>query len=153
MTLDRFRKKGGFLQLVQIVESTEPSKRKNLLHLVASEDPGWAHLIRLKVLSLDRILTWPREVLASILVDIPDSALIPLICGGSEDVRAKILLALERSRSQKMLEHSRGVSSSPAEQFAASVEIIQYIRGLVASGHLDFSFFDPSLVIDEKIAA
>ena len=64
MMLSRFRKPGGFMQLLALIESCDPSKQKNLLSLVGPEDPGWAHLLKVKALTFDRIRSWPAPVLS-----------------------------------------------------------------------------------------
>src|SRR5690349_9430773 len=73
--LNRFRKPGGFLQLLALIETCEPAKQKSLMHLVGTEDPGWAHLVKLKILTMERIFSWPQEILMEITPHLPDQVL------------------------------------------------------------------------------
>ena len=71
-TLSRFRKPGGFQQLLMLIETCDPDKQKSLMHLIGTEDPGWAHLVKIKALTFERIMTWPTEILMEITPHLQD---------------------------------------------------------------------------------
>lgn len=153
VTLDRFRIKGGFQQLVQIVETTEPVKRKNILHLVSVEDPGWAHLLKMKTLNLDRIFSWPREVLQEVLPTVSDAVLVVIYQSLVDTQKPKLVLSVPQKRMDRVLQDAKTQVPTPHESFAATVQLIQAVRALESQKIIDFSHFDPSLVIDEQIAS
>ena len=151
--LNRFKKQGGFIQLLQLIESTEPSKQKSLLHLVGQEDPGWAHLVRLKSLTADRILNWPNEVLSKILSHLSSPVIAVLYNNGSESQRTKILLCLPQRIVREVQELATNIPSGTSEVTTAQLKLVQTSRDLNNSGQIDFLKFDPSLHVEHKLVA
>lgn len=151
--LTRFRKPGGFQQLLALIETCDPIKQKNLLHLVGSEDPGWAHLVRSKCLTLDRVLGWPPEILMEITPYIPDKILLCLISVIRGDQLEKLKAAIPHMQMRSMMETTNSQVITPSEQAASAVKLIQIVRSLEAEGKLKFQTFDPLLVVDPSLAA
>jgi flagellar motor switch protein FliG len=156
--LSRFRKQGGFFQLVLVIETCEPEKRKNLMKLVASENPGWAHLISKKILSLEKILAFPDHILMEILPHFSLQMLAVLYCGVGPDLRARIISGLSAKGSRDLQSavdsYKASHKSATSDEFgAASVKLVQLVRDLEADNVINFQLFDPTLVIDPKIAS
>jgi flagellar motor switch protein FliG len=151
--LNRFRKKGGFLQLVQLIETTEVSKQKNLLHLVGQEDPGWAHLVRTKTLSTQRIFSWSTDVLYKILPELHIQQLAVLYVTGNDERRAKILASIPSLLVRQVQDFSITSEVAEAQRFSAEIKLIQLVRNMHSEGALDFNRFDPSLVIEASLVA
>lgn len=157
--LNRFRKPGGFQQLLSLIETCEPNKQKDLLHLVGSEDPGWAHLVKSKSLTFDRILSWPVEVLMEVTPHLPDKILaIAYLMAEQQSshghlLHEKWLKSLPSMKAREVHSLSVGLAVTPAEQAASSIKIIQTVRDLEAKGQIRFSQFDPSLEVDKRLAA
>lgn len=152
--LSRFRKPGGFMQLLALIESCDPTKQKNLLGLVGAEDPGWAHLLKTKALSLDRILSWPTEVLMEITVVLPDRVLAMAYKAMNEgEQQDRWLSSLSDFKAKEIQELAGNIETSVNEEHAAVIKIIQTVRELEANGKLKFAKFAPELVVDPRIAA
>lgn len=151
--LTRFRKPGGFSQLLALIETCDPVKQKNLLHLVGSEDPGWAHLVRSKCLTFERVLSWPPEVLLEIVPYIPEKVLICLISSVSGDQLAKLKGAISHSQMRTLTDSKNSMVITPAEHAASAVKLIQIVRALEAEGKIKFQTFDPLLMVDPSLAA
>lgn len=158
--LGRFRKPGGFQQLLTLIETCDPAKQKNLMHLVGTEDPGWAHLVKVKTLTFERILSWPQEVLMEITPHLPDQILATayqmaelLSPTGRPQLQEKWINSLPsmKAREVKSLSNDRKVTA--AEEASTSIKVIQTVRELEAKGKIRFSNFDPTLEIDKRIAA
>lgn len=152
-TLARFRKSGGILQLIQLIECSEPEKQKHLLDLVGKEDPGWAYLIQLKKLSLERIFTWPDEVLTRILCSYPPAFAVNLhyvLPGENAEKLRRCLPSDQRKEFESLRGEARPGSQ---EAWVAQVKFIQLTRELCNSGEIRLSFFDPVLEIDSRLAA
>ncbi len=167
--LARFRKPGGFQQLRTLIETCEPTKQKALLQLIASEDPGWAHLVQVKTLSFSRILSWPVEILMELTPPLPDLALAT-IYKMAEELSKSPQSSQSRSSSEAPL-HEKWLQSLPAikarevhllstninfaagDQMAAAIRLIQTARELEAKGQIRVSQFDPTLELDKDIAA
>lgn len=64
--LARYRKPGGFVQLLKLIETSQSPKQEKLLEAVEKEDPEWAQLIRVKKLSSPMVLSWDNETLVTI---------------------------------------------------------------------------------------
>lgn len=152
--LNRFRKSGGFTQLLVLLESCDSEKQKQLLHLIATEDPGWAHLVKLKVLTVDKILNWPNSVLQEITPHIPDSLHLSLLLSFNQTPQQdKWLQALPTMRGRDLRERMTHYKENPQEAVSASIKLIQIIRELETEGKIVFKNFDPSLVVDHRLVA
>jgi flagellar motor switch protein FliG len=151
--LSQFQKQGGFRQLLQLVELSDPLKQKNLFHLIAQEDPGWAHLIRVKMLTLDKVLAWPPAILVQVISPLPIPLLSQLYAQVSENHR-QILDQCLTVRSQRELREFREThGSEPLELWAAQVKLLQCIREMESLGLLSLSEIDPTLVWEQNLAA
>ena len=152
-TLTRFRKKGGFMQLVQLIETCEPGKKENLIHLIASEDPGWAHLVRSKTLSVERILDWPQEILMEILPKLPPSITATLMLSTTDYIREKLEKCIPRSQVLEIREAQDRLRVTAGEKFAASVKLFHVVREMETRGEINFATLDPLLMVDSRLVA
>lgn len=157
--LTRFRKPGGFQQLLVLIETCDPVKQRSLMHLIGTEDPGWAHLVKLKALTFERVLSWPVEILQEITTDLPVQILATAyqmaghISKTEEDLQAKWLQSLPVMKAREVQELSRLATFSSSEQTAAAIRVLQMVREVEGKGRIRFSTFDPLLEIDKQIAA
>lgn len=158
--LSRFRKPGGFQQLLTLIETCEPAKQKNLLHLVGVEDPGWAHLVKIKTITFERVLSWPSEVLMEITPHLPDNVLAisfrmaeSLSKPDLTPLHEKWIESLPAMKAKEIRSLADGKEISLGEQITASIKVVQTVRELEARGKIRFANFDPILEIDTRIAA
>jgi len=152
--LKQFRQPGGFQQLLQVLEISEPTKQRGMLQLVALEDPGWAHLLKLKILTVDRILQWDSSSLQQILVSLPTEPLFHLYSGSSEKQRGQIDRCLPAQISQEL--RTMLTSKKPATSqavFMAGVRLIQSVRELQSMGAIDLNIVDPSAIYELSLVA
>jgi hypothetical protein len=159
-TLNRFRKPGGFLQLLVLIETCDPVKQQNLLHLIGSEDPGWAHLVKAKALTFERVLGWPLEVLMEITPPLPDNVLAGTFkmaeqvrIVGQSNLQEKWIKSIPSIKAKEIQELARYHTLSPADQTACVIKLIQTVRDLDSKGIIRIANFDPSLEIDARITA
>lgn len=151
--LERFRKPGGFIQLLILIESCDSQKRDHLLGLIAAEDPGWAHMVKVKTLTLERVLQWPADILSFILPQLQDVEVAALIQGFRPEVIARCLGYLQpkhRSEISKLLLEFR---PTPLEKTSATLRLFQTVRDLESRGEIHFKQFDAALEIDLSIAS
>lgn len=156
--LQRFRKPGGFLQLLTLIETCDASKQKNLLNLVGAEDPGWAHLVKVKSLTFERIMSWPVEVLMEVTPHLPDRVLasvyqMALILPHGVEMQDKWLQSLPSVKAKEIKSLADSAAVSGSENQAAVIKMIQTVRELSAKGQIQFQKFDPGLELDQRIAA
>lgn len=133
-------------------------KQKNLLHLVGNEDPGWAYLVKLKMITIERVLTWPVETMMEITTHLPDRVLaaawtIAASLPDGSQLQEKWLRSLPTMKAREIRSVIDSTSFSPPELQAASIRIVQTVRELEEKDQLRFSQFDPALEIDKRVAA
>lgn len=151
--LGRFRRPGGFHQLLLLLESCDPSKQTQLLRMIAQEDPGWAYLAKLKLLSVERVMAWPTTILMEVLPQMPLPIVINLYCGLGPEYRAKIKESLPKEWRMNFERDTTDVNPKPEEKFAAGVTLLQTVRDMSSQGLIKFNLFDPELEIDHRIVA
>lgn len=151
-TLARFRKPKGLLQLVKLIETSEPDKRRQLLSLVAKEDPGWAHMVLAKALTFERVIQWPEPVLEKIFEQVPANLLASLIQAAPEESAHKIQSCLPRKlqKDVELLVQERRFTRE--EKSGALTRLLVVIRELQDQGVLVFAHFDSTLEIDLRLA-
>lgn len=151
-TLGRFRKPGGLLQLIRLIETSESEKRKQLLGLIAKEDPGWAHMVQAKTLSFERIMSWPDRILEELLEDLPVNLIVSLIQMGSAEDASKILRCHPRRLEKEIRQKNEDREVDHSEKVLALNKLLLLIRDLQDQGRLSFATFDPGLDIDLRLA-
>ena len=70
-SLQRYKKPGGFIQLVSLIETFGALKREKFLAMIEDESAPWAEALRQKSLTLERVLAWPDEVVIAIFKELP----------------------------------------------------------------------------------
>lgn len=151
-TLARFRKAGGLMQLLQLIETSDADKQRHLLELVGQEDPGWACLIKTKRLTLQRILSWPDDVVTQVLFHLPAEFTSNLchVLSVPEVEKVERCLPKGKRRDYERLKEHRPTQQ---ERWVAQVKVIQTTRDLINGGILRLASFDPTLEIDGRIAS
>ena len=152
--LKQFRQKGGFRQLLLLLEVSDSQKQRGLLQLIALEDPGWAHLLKLKILSAEKVLGWTPRYLRPVLSELALDTLFHLYSGCSESQRDVIDLAVTpglRQNLREMLTTDKPATSH--EVFTAGVKVVQCVRELEAVGNLNLEEIDPQLVWEHELVA
>lgn len=151
--LNRFRKKGGFNQLLLLLESCDPTKQKNLLSLVAKEDPGWAYLFKLKTITFEKLIGFDDQLWLDLIPHLNHKVIGDFIAHLEPKQKSRFLILLDYSSqrivSQMLIEKTPTV----AQQGTAFIKIVQTVRELEDKKIINFVHYDPSLVIDLKIAA
>ncbi len=149
--LDRYKKRGGFVQLVQLIETTGGPKRDNFLRIIAEESPSWEAAIKQKIISIDRMVNWPAPYLMEVFPTIPPMALACGIFPLPEDKRKILLAGLSHGERRKVDEILAEHKPSSGEIASSQMKIIGEVRKLASSGRLKFDKFDPDLCIAEDI--
>lgn len=65
--LDRYKKKGGFNQLLNLLETSSKTKQDQFLSLIQQENPNWEEALKKRILSIDKVMSWDKEALSEIL--------------------------------------------------------------------------------------
>lgn len=150
-TIDRYRKPGGFVQLVMLIESATKDKQEKFLNLIAAESGNWELEVRKKILTMDRVLTWNPEVLTVIFSKIPASSLAAAIYNFPKETQAIVKSCLSHIDQKRVDDFMENNKPTGGEVFSCHVRIYGEIRALVAEGTLKFEKFDEAMFIAKGI--
>lgn len=148
--LDRYRKTGGFVQLLALIETCGPSKQEKFLEIVRAEDPRWADAVRVKMLDMNRIYSWNDDTLAEIVGTLQDLTVAIAMHAAPEAVKERINKMLTHGRKRKIDDLYGSNNPSPGELAATHTKIIETVRKMAHDGYIRFDKVDPQLHIDEK---
>lgn len=151
--LARYRKQGGFQQLLLLIENCTSQKRDQLMKLIEAEDPSWAKLIGTKMVTLEKVYTWDAMHIAEVTTQLAPRTLAILLHGLPKDYFDKSILAmtpLKRREIQSLFEEQK---PTPGEVEAARIKLLNKVRELEESGRLNLAQIDPTISIrDVKVA-
>ncbi len=148
--LDRYRKKGGFVQLLNLLETTEKAKKEKFLKMILDESPAWHDELQKKMMSLDRVTKWPQETLMEILPRMPFQQVGFAIFNFQPEAKEKFLKAVGGDR-RKIEDMWKEAAPNPAEISTCQVKLLSEVRKMAAEGQLKFETVDPEMVIQDNI--
>jgi len=149
--LDRYRKPGGFLQLLNLIETSGLQKQQKFLDIVREEDPRWAEVIAEKLLSMQKICAWNNEALMEVVANLQILSLAIMMHGLEEQSRDKFTTAMSNSQRRSVMEQYNASQPTPAEISTTFARVITDVRKMITEGRLRMEKVDPSLVVEEGI--
>jgi hypothetical protein len=149
--INRYKKKGGFIQLLNLIETTAPAKAQKFLQMIAEENPAWEAEIRKKSISLDRLSTWNQSYLMEVMPRLTPNVIASAIGLMKPEKQQVFLGAMPFSERRKAEDLLKEKKPNPGESASSQIKIINEIRGMAAQGALKFEKVDPDLVIPENI--
>lgn len=150
-TIDRYRKSGGFNQLLLLLETCGPQKQQKLLEIIAQEDSFWYEILRKKMLSIERILGWSDQIVLEIFSHQYDLTLGVFFHGQKPEVKNRIMKLLPKSRYIKIEDAYTTKAPNSGEIATMNMKIIEFTRQKIASREFKVSEFDPELDIPDNI--
>ncbi len=150
--LDRYRKKGGFKQLLKLVEGCAPAKQAQLLDIINKEDSNWAGLLKKKMLSIEIIFSWKPETLAEFTHLLPAKTLAYASKKIGPEALQKAITCFAHVKKREIEDIYGASNPTPGEILAASGKVIEKVRELTDNGTLKFERFAPELSIDDEAA-
>jgi hypothetical protein len=148
--IDRYKKKGGFIQLVILIETTGGEKREKFLKMIADENPTWEAAIRQKMLTIDKLTRWNISYLMEFMSQVPGVAVACAIHPLPEDKKAIFLNALSFGERRKVEDMMKEHKPNSGEIAASQFKILGEVRNLINSGKLKMDKIDPELLIPEN---
>lgn len=149
--IDRYRKKGGFIQLLVLMETTGKEKQDKFMQMIAEENPAWEVEVRKRLLTIDRILGWNANYLAEVFPRVQPLQLA-MIAGSLPPEKAQLFMSIlnykERKKVEEILETK---TPGPSEYTSGLLKLFAEIRKMSAEGSLKFEKFDQEMVIPENI--
>ncbi len=148
--ITRYKKPGGFKQLLKLMETSGKSKQEKFLAIIKEEEPQWAEAIEKKMLTLERIMTWGDSVLVEIFPRLNDLTLA--ICSHllPEEQWQAATKTFSHSKLRNIKDLFDGKTPSIAEQSTAVVNILTEVRSMIDDGFLRLEQIDSQLIIDDK---
>jgi hypothetical protein len=149
--LDRYKKKGGFFQLLQLIETSPSKKQEQFLSLIAGESPVWEEAIRNKMISIDRVYSWESQYLVEVFSRLQPLTLATAIHGKTSEEVDKLLSCLPPISRRKITDMIAEANPSSAEKATCVMKILNEVRGFSSQGIIKFEKVDPDLHIPENI--
>lgn len=149
--LDRYRKPGGFYQLLALLETCGLQKQAKFLEIIRTEDPRWADALRAKMLDIERIFAWNDETLAEIIGTLQDLTLAVVLQAASPTMKEKISRPLTHGRRRKIDDLVGSSKPTPSEVATMHMKVIETVRKMAHDGFLRFEKFDAALAIEDGI--
>ncbi len=150
-TLDRYQKSGGFLQLLQLIETCGPQKQEKFLNMVNEEDPRWSLAIQKKMLTMDKIMTWSDEVISEIAGSVQELTLAVAFHGLKPEDRQRFYRTFSFSQRRKIDDLFETNKPTPADISAAYIKIFTEVRRLMHEGALRSDKVDPEVFVPDGI--
>lgn len=149
--LRRYQKPGGFLQLVQLIETCNPQKKQQLLSSIENESPLWAEEVKKKLLTIDRIFSWDEQTLAELMSRLQDLTLSIAVHGLAPEVWERATKTLGHGQRRRIDDLSKTKNPTVAEISSSFMKIISEIREMISLGYVHLAKVDPDLLIDDDI--
>ncbi len=96
--LTRYQKSGGFIQILQLIETCGKQKQENFLQMIEKEDPRWATAIKDKMLTIEKIFSWENAVLNEVAGRLQELTLATAMHGLKPEENARLLSTYTHSQ-------------------------------------------------------
>jgi hypothetical protein len=149
--LVRYKRPGGFLQLVKLLEGFGKEKKEKFLSIVEQEDPNWAGALESKLLTIDKIFSWKDDPLHDVVRTFHKKNMAAVLHGMSTDIQDRVLGLMSDTTRKHLSEQMEIVNPTPSEIAASMVVMIEEIREMIEKKYLKLEVVDPSLVIPDDI--
>ena len=147
----RFKKKGGFLQLLKLVETSGIKKQEKFLHLIEDESPLWAQTVKDKMLTFEKVLAAEDEILIKIFTKIKDLTLAAASFAMTEKQKIQILNLLPSLTQRRINDQLDMIQPGESEITTAVVQILAEIRQMIENDKKLLEAIDPKLKIEDDL--
>ncbi len=149
--LDRYKKKGGFAQLLQLLETSPVAKREQFLGLIAGESPAWEEALRRRILTINRVYSWDPQYLVEIFSRVPPLTLASSLHGNPPEQIESVLSCLPPISKRKIESMMEEIQPTAAEKSTSIAKILSEVRGFISQGIIRLEKVDPEFLIPENI--
>jgi hypothetical protein len=150
-TLSRYQKSGGFLQLLQLIETCGKQKQDNFLLMIENEDQRWSDAIKEKMLTMERILSWNNSVLGEIAGRLQQLTVATLIHSLKPEDATRLVESFSHSQKRAIEDLKNSKTPSAAEVSSAAIKVLQEVRTMITQGYIRLDKVAPSMFIPEDI--
>ena len=150
-SISRYQKAGGFIQLVQLIETCGKQKQDSFLTMIEKEDGRWAEAIKQKMLTMERILSWDNSVLAEIAARLPQLTLAFIAHGLKAEDETRLLETFSHSQRRAIEDLKNSKTPTPAEISSSAIKVIQEVRSMIMRNDIRLEKVAPTMIIDKNI--
>ncbi|MBC7420079.1 MAG: hypothetical protein H7328_05070 [Bdellovibrio sp.] len=148
--VDRYKKSGGFLQLVQVIETCGTKKREQFMNIITEESPQWAEALNQKCLSFEKIIAWKPEILLEILAAVNILSFATALKGLEKPKLDEFLGKLSHQEKKRIELAMLEMNPNPNEISSSMMKVVSETRNLLSSNALKADKIDQSLVIPDE---
>jgi hypothetical protein len=149
--LNRYKKTGGFVQLLSLIETSNREKQEKFLKLIEDESKPWADKIKEKMLTLKIVLSWPPDVVGDIFSRIQDLTLAVAKHGLDPADWEKATKTFDQKKMKFINDMAESRSSTPAEIATAFTTILTTSRAMINQGFVYLEKLNPELILEDDI--
>lgn len=148
-SLSRYKKSGGFFQLLSLIETFGPQKREKFIEMIEQESPVWAKALRDKILTIDRVFTWPDQIVTEVFKRLPPKSQAYALTGLKNEYRAKVEQFLSTSEKRRLDDVLSESQPKPDEVASTMVKLLEVSRQMLKDREIHAEKFDDGLLIAE----
>jgi hypothetical protein len=152
--LARYKKGGGIIELVKLIEDSGEPKRSQLLNMIRTEDPEFAQRVEARVFTYEGFKKLPEGVMAEIISSVPVKFLVMALTGETPEFITFCEKCLGKMYNEYKQEKDNFAANpaNPNQIEAARRKILSEARKVEAGGRI--KLIDPSLIeaADKAIA-
>lgn len=148
--VDRYKKSGGFIQLIQVIETCNQKKREQFMTIITDESPEWADGLNQKCITFEKIISWKPEVILDIMASVNLLAFSTSLKSLSPESLDLFLQKLSHQDRKKIEISMQDINPSPNEITSSVLKVISETRNLLVQGTLKADKIDVNLVIPEE---
>ena len=148
--LDRYKKTGGFNQLLTLLETCGPTKQVKFLEIIRLEDARWADALEAKMIDLKRFLKWNDTAIAEVMGAMMEINIAAILTSHPE-CSERLMGTLGHAKKRRVQELLDGTKPTQAEIATSINKLYETIRRLASEGVLRFDKVDPEMFVDEDI--
>jgi hypothetical protein len=145
----RYKRPGGFVQLLSLIETSSAAKREKFLELVRAESAAWAQAIETHSLSMERIFGWSDETVSEIFKGLPVRNLACALKGFAPENSRRIMNYMSHSEKRKVEDEMGSLNANPEEFNGTVIKILEITRKMISDGQIRLEKVDPQLEIPE----
>lgn len=148
--VDRYKKSGGFLQLLQVIETCGPKKREQFMAIISEESPLWADELNNKCLTYEKIISWKADFLLEIIAVVNTLSFATSLKSLSKEQLDLFLNKFAHQDRKKLETAINEMNPSPNEISSSMMKVVSETRNLFNQGALKTDKVDPQLTIPEE---
>jgi hypothetical protein len=143
--LARYKKAGGIIELVKLIEDSGEPKRSQLIAMIRQEDPEFAARVESRIFSYEMLHTLPENLLAEIVASCSPKVLAISLATETDEVFIKLC---ERCLGQNFSEYksekevAQSSALTPSQIEAGRKKLISTARKLESEGRIKLPFSD-----------